>query len=213
MEIHFLQPNERLILQTSVKDYVRHIVNSEMFWQDLFRNVQITNLISQELNNNVPRYVADHVPRQVKNYLDIQLESLVLKGVLHQLPSVVANNYQMQQILRDHATQMKTYLQSVAREEVDKIVNEDKYHIINARYFAALDARGRERLNKFEGDGNDLMRKLQNKYDSDFKQLQSELSHLSELKREIENLNNQIWWLKVAIGVLTIGGMITIFSK
>lgn len=206
MEIHFLQPDERLILQTSVKDYVRNIVNSEMFWQDLCRNMRINNLISSELNEKIPHQVRqnvnEQVPRQVRDYLNHRLDNLVSRELMKQLPGVVSNNYQMQKLLDNHANEMKNYLQGIVREEVDKIVNEDQYHIINQRYFNAFNDKGAQRLAAFDRLGNQKITNLEDRYEKDMGNLETELNQISTIRDKLTELSDQIWWIKASAGTI-----------
>lgn len=216
MEIHFLQPNERVILQTSVQQYLRDLVNSEMFWQDFCRNVRVTSLVKSELNERVPRHVRDEVPRHVKDYLSHNLDTLVSREIMRSLPGIVANNYQMQKLLEEHANSMKAEIQRIARQEVDKIVNEEQYHVINQRYFEAFNSRAGQHLSAFENRGNRAVEALRERYDRDLSHLKADLKMLSDCGQKVKEFEDQVWWLQATIFALSaavLGGFVTVLSR
>lgn len=113
----------------SFKRYVRAAVQDELFWDQLLNDHRVARRATEEAN------------RETKTYLSQHLNSLVHQQVVKELPNVVNDSHQTQQMLNKHQVQLNHSLQQESRAILNRIVNEDQYHEVNRHYFEAFNRR------------------------------------------------------------------------
>lgn len=178
---------ESFCQRDAFKRYVREAINEEHFWKDIFRSLQITNQVDNHLNTNVPRRIDNHLSSVLAGRITIE--------VLNQLPSIVSNNHQMHEILKNHKEQLNRALQDAGRQILDQIVNEDDYHEVNKAYFAAFESKGLGRLNKFDEQGQTTLRHIENDYQQKLDSLNKSLQEVNHYHQRVKDLEEQVNWV------------------
>ncbi|XWV25624.1 putative ORFan [Tupanvirus deep ocean] len=215
----------------SFKNYVRQAINDEMFWRDLFTNMNLNNNIDNRLTSKLPdqvkreleRILPDMMRTRYLDYIVNQFPNQVAKEINNQFPSYLNNNYQMQQILDTHKSSLKQQLESTVRDILDRISNDPKYQEVVQAHLQAIDYNGTQKikeisdnadsqLKNIRNDFNQELYRMKNEVNSNLSNLSSQLSELQNIKNEISNIKdkqrddiNKIHWLYGgAIAVITI---------
>nr|QBK88235.1 MAG: hypothetical protein LCMAC202_05970 [Marseillevirus LCMAC202] len=113
------------------------------------------------------------------NYLKLVLPGLVSERIATQLPIVLRDNSQMQQIFDTHLDTVKKQMADAAKEKVDQIVNEPEYHIINTAFFDSVRQKADTQLQQIE------------------KTWQSRLEEFDTRRQEIDTIKSQVGTLKI----------------
>ncbi|XWV26962.1 hypothetical protein QJ857_gp0087 [Tupanvirus soda lake] len=213
---------------SSFKNYVRQAINDEMFWRDLFTNMNLNNNIDNRLVTKIP----DHVKRELERilpemmrtrYLDYivnQFPGQVSKEINNQIPNYLNNNYQMQQILDTHKSSLKQQLESTVRDILDRISNDPKYQEVVEAHLQTIDNNGTQKikeisnnayaqLKSIRSDFNQELDRMKNEVDTNMSELSSQLSELQNIKRDLNDLkekqkndiNNTYWMYGGTLGM------------
>lgn len=187
------------------KTYVKNAINDEMFWRDLFQRYNITSMVDTEISNKVPNKVKKEidklVPTQVElklnNFTSTQLPNLVVKEVNSAVPNYLNNSSQMQQILNYHSSNLNKLLQDLATETLNKVVNEDQYHITTNLHLTATQQKCDSKLSEINQTFDNKIIEISSKAND---QLQyNSILFKSQLEDIKTNVNTQLKDLREGI--------------
>lgn len=136
------------------KSYVRQAINDELFWRDVIARLNLTDAIDAKLTSKLPGQVKSELERILPDMLQTRLNQYMLqhfsaqvaKEINTQMPGYLGNNHQMQQILEAHKTTLNQQLEAAAREILNRVVNEEQYHVTTNAHLAAIDQKGVQAL-------------------------------------------------------------------
>lgn len=225
----------------SIKTLIKQTVNDELFWRDFINNLNLDSKINNQLNAKVPVLVKDETIKIVKRKVEIylkdhsrelssQVEMLVSKELNKQVTSYLNNHSQMKQILEHHSNKMTGELQTIAKDTLERIVNEDEYHEITNAHLIGVDKRCNDcikkhdeniksQLNSNEEKFKQQITNSENHYKGKIKDLEYRLSAFDSSNSKIKNLmektdkqKNKIENLEWALGIVTVLFSITTFT-
>jgi len=204
LELRFEDEMIGFCRRSTFKQYVREAINDELFWKQIFNDMRI--------NNQVDTALSDKVPERVRNYLTDYLPAKVTQEIMHQLPNVVSNNYQMQQLFQTHKEQLKSALDSAASTILAKIVDEDQYHEVNRAYFVAFNNRADKTIDLYKERAQRAITEMQTKCDRDLKDLHTQLVRFQTLQNRVDSLRAEVTGLSYGLYFLGVVVLTSGFS-
>ncbi len=209
---------EQVSKEEKFKRYIKNLIINDDFYTDLMSDIktEISNF-KNKINSAIPKLVQDNV--------QLYLSSNIAKELNEQVPNYLNNNHQMQLILQNHKNKLELDLSQKLNDLVATIVNEEHYHTINKAYFDAFIERGNKQIDIFNqksqnimqnisDDGSKTIIDLKNQYNNEVGELKQNLNKTQELNLKINNLENELFYLKIglAVGCIAIGWAV-IFKK
>ena len=205
----------------SFKRYVRQAINDEMFWHDLFNNMNINNNIDNRLAVIIPekvKYQLESIlPNMMEtrylNYITNRFPGQVAKEINNQFPIYLDNNYQMQQILDIHKKSLRQQLESNVREILDRICLDPKYQEVVNSHLATINHNAKQKIDEIESNAeiqsntikqefNREMVYMKNHMNQNLSSLTMQLSEMASLKKELidikekqKNEVNKLQWI------------------
>ena len=200
--------------KNSVQNIIRTEVNNELFWRDLFTNLNLDSKIKNQLDQKIPNLVKKEANRIIKKKVDLQLkdysqqiphsvETLVTKELNKQITNYLNNHSHMKLILQNQSNDLKNILELTSKEILIRIVNEDKYHEVTNAHHKAINDKYNEQIkhhkdkidNQIRQNASlfqDQLKKMIQSYDHEMAQLKKKLDDLDSLNHQIIQLKKQI---------------------
>jgi len=129
------------------KRYVRDALNDKLFWRDILQTYQISSQVTTQVSELVPSIVKSetkdlkhNINKSVKEKIET-LPAVILKELHTQIPTYLTNNAQMQQILSGHSQQLNTVLYDTAQQTLNRLTNEEQYHMVTNSHIANMTQR------------------------------------------------------------------------
>jgi hypothetical protein len=186
--------------RSELKDKIKSVVNDKI--NEKMSNIYVTseNIIRDKLPSKIDEQLNNKIPSVTINYLDNKLSKLVADEILKQLPLILNNDPKFQQILNNNQIKIESIfdrksqnfiknLEELTEKRLNEITHDDQYHIVNKRYFDAIEDKALHRLNIFEKSHSDKIVEFDNKI-SEIKVLSSSLQ--STATTNLQNLQNQV---------------------
>lgn len=225
--------------------YRNSLVNDITFWKLLVENehfkrlnsfdtklANFENRIENRIENssrlaskNENLSFASKIPEMVEKIVDRSTPLNVSREIKKQLPSYLDNNYEMQNILNNHISKLQTELENRVDKILNEITSQSSYHTINQKYFDVFQSKTDKAISNFEKETERSLKNLTNKYNQDFKELESNLkecklanirlANLEAKNNMIENDSKSIYGallFTTAVSLITIG-VVIVFSK
>lgn len=150
---------------------------------DIKLSKELKYLIPTEVNTHLDKNLNSMVQKHGENYLRLNLALMVLEQIKKELPTVMANDYYMNQVLTNHASALNAQLEITARAYLAAVTDEDQYHLINEQYFNSFDARATTHISTFEDKGNRAIGAIK----SEASNVLKNINHRSEEKMQSIN--------------------------
>lgn len=181
--------------------YVRDAVKNELFWKefsDQFKiSAQVQNETQLQVNNLVPNVARAEVTKE----LNLRLPNAVVAELGRHVPNYLDNNYQMQEILKNHSVKLNQDLEKTARTHLEKISAEDQYHEITKTYTDAITTKGNDAISAFNQNNKSAIDtfntlsaakifELKTRYNSEFETFQTQINKVEALEKKVAKLEN-----------------------
>ena len=166
----------------------------------------------QRIKDMIGRCVPNMVDSRLNNVLPGMVDSSVSNKLFQQLtrvlPGYLRDSVSMKEVLQNHSDSLNERLESSAKNHLERIVNEKKYHTVNARYFDAFKQRGDQAITTMEAQHGQNLRSMNGKFDAEVQSFQSKTSALDAYKRRTTVLESEVDFLRKVVwgGFLTIAG-------
>lgn len=218
------------------RNHVREAINTD-YLNIFFNNLRLTQKINDQIDSKLSDYKSTNktlVQKNVNTILQSSLPDLVQKQINMTLPSIVANNYQMQKMFDKHCEDLDVNLGTVAKNIIERIASDEQYHEINKAYFNAFNLKGDKHIMNLEtkntevttkfnnivtstieslnNKGNSFIRELQDKYTNDTKEMSKYINESKDNNVRIQKLESQISyisWTLVGVSVLGVCSLVT----
>lgn len=136
------------------KQCVRQAINDELFWKDILQKYSVASIVREEMAREIPGkvktevgyIVPDLVEKKLNNFIANPLAAHIAKELNNQVPAFLANNYQMQQILASHSTNLNGILERAANDILNRIVHDPTHHELAQQHLQAIDAKGEAKI-------------------------------------------------------------------
>lgn len=201
--------------EEAFKNYVKNVVNNELFWKELFQKGQMDDKINNKIDKKISNvkkenndeiakkfneFIVMQLPLHLNNALNNQLPGQLLK----QLPTFLGNDCTMQKLLTDHRNNVSNQMDREFTERMNGITNDDKYHEITRSYLDNVTNRGETQIKDQLAENN---RKLSNqlqdnaqKFDTTMSEMKylvnNSLSKVNGVNEAMSNLNGDLGKLK-----------------
>jgi ABC-type antimicrobial peptide transport system permease subunit len=160
------------LFKRSIEDYVKNLVNNQMFWQNIFSQMDLNSKITNKINEGLPGIKRD-CEEIVKNKLKLfktEFPQIVTKEITNQLPGLMANqltsylnnNQQMINILNIHASHLEGLFYESAKKILNMLVHEEQYQMITSSHLNAMAVIYNDKMKEqLEKQQNNFIIKLQ----------------------------------------------------
>jgi hypothetical protein len=214
------------------KSYVRQAVNNELFWRDFLNKWNIDDMIDNKLNAKLPKNIKKEVQRIIPNLIEIKILQYITdkfpgqvnKEINNQIPSYLNNNYQMQEILRNHSSELNSQLEICARRILGELVKDPQYQEIMNTHLHEMERKYDNKVGEISLNAaiqisnndktfNDELNKMKSKVNNNLLNLKQELEKINSLNKKIDELEINDSINKQKIGNLKwgMGGICVVF--
>lgn len=118
----------------------------------------------------------------------------------------------MQQILREHSVELSQQLSDAAHSVLDRVVNEEQYHVMTNRLSAAITRKSEENLTRLNNEANrkmndnddqfrDALAQMRNKVSAQLQQVTESNRRLDTQDDKIKQLQGEISSLRWIVGI------------
>lgn len=152
--------------RAEVKRYIRRHV--QKMSDNLF--IKINKLIIQQ---------RDIIRRDIIREINYQIPIFLNREIMSQIVASLVGNKEIEYTLERYKNEMKREIKNTARKQLDLIVGDEKYHIINKAYFDA-----------FKKDGQLAIAEMKNEVNQVINKFDQELSEIDKLKAEVNSVNS-----------------------
>lgn len=203
------------------KKYVRDAIDDRMFWNNIITNMNLNSTIESKISSTVPKDVKNEVDRilpglvetEFMKYSHNKLPKEVVKEVSTQMVLYLNNNYQMQQILETHKSNLNKILESSVREIMDRIMKDPKYQEVCDNHLRIINQNADNTINemqkRFDNEMNLMIKRFNNQFDT-ISNLQKKVTDLEKSTKNIEK--EQRSNLKIITTAFSVIGILGISS-
>lgn len=133
--------------------------------------------------NALPGMVALEIQKQIPGYLD---QNRVMQGMLQD------HSVKVQRMLDTQQNKMLKVLEDKAREVLNQIVGDERYHEINKMYFDEFRSRGDDAIDALKLNAKTVNEELKSNVENTTSNLKSQLEKLNSLERENKELRERL---------------------
>ena len=138
--------------------------------------IYFLKIVSEMVRDQLDYYSTTKLPEQITLYLN--------------------NHLLMDHILREHSNTLTQKLQITAKETLDRLTNEDKFHDITNSYINNIDIRFNTRLEELERGSNLQLYNQNIFFNEELKKMHNKVNRethaLSESNEKLRKLENQV---------------------
>lgn len=213
---------------TRFKTYVRQAIEEQSYWNNLVSKINISHQIDEKLKYDLPDKVNSEMERKLPNMLDNKmnyyyltiLPTQVANQLDTQITKYVNNNFQFQNILEKHKSDLNQQLEIGAKKILTEVVDDPNYHKITTEHLNAIDKKGEQKItqisktaeNKFtsiDEKFNDNIKNMKHDVENTLSSLKQSLNSVARLEKEVQTLKNDVASLKgTTIGMFLCSALI-----
>lgn len=199
--------NPSFYLPEETKKYIRSCLRDELFWRDIFSGLQI--------ENKVVSYLQIHLNSKLPELVRSQVTTMLPELSRQQFTNYVHNSDAFQSILITHCAKLNTELETRANAILDKVVNDDKYHVLTNSHLKAIDEKGSIALQQFNHTANEQLSVANKRANTLIDEMQSKYKEeIIRIEKKVDSTNTKLHILSVLSIGLTAGlGSLYYFTR
>lgn len=225
---------QQIYFQQAVQRAVREAVSTEFFWRDFFETDyvkremnKIPSMVDRQVSTSVQNELVRTINPAVSNRCKELVTSMLPMEILKQLPVIIAQNGQFQDMFRAHTNQLEDKLTERGHKVLNELVNGPNYHILTEKHLNAIADRGdqaiqairtrsdktfgtadqnhKQQMAQFDREWKNNMEKIQNDVSIKLQSITTLEARVNSLERDNNDLKSSNTWLKVGLVGLTAG--------
>jgi hypothetical protein len=142
------------LFYTEVAAIVRQQVSTELFWQQLFKNNEFKRefeKIPGKVRDAIKDEMTSTVKPQVRELTENLVKAQVASEVLKQLPTILGQNVEFRDILRNHQIHLEGVLSAHVNHVLDPIIQDATNRVITDSLLKKLDKRADDVIKEYKG--------------------------------------------------------------
>jgi hypothetical protein len=139
------------------KKYVRSAISDQLFWNNLLQEMNMSTYIKNEIADRLPdkvkveinKIVPDKIEKELNHFSRYRIPECVSEQLKKQMTDYLNNDLKMQQLMTVHSNKLEEELQIKAKQILDRVTNEEQYHVVTNSHIENMKKRFEDQLAEF----------------------------------------------------------------
>ena len=158
--------------------------------------------------------VLNAVDTKFRTFTGFHMPGMIANEIVKQFPSYLDNNYKLQQVLKQHATDLEAKLSVAARDVMLQIAAEPQFHLMTTAHLETMQQKFDRKVIQMQHQFDQEMTKMRDALTEEMRDLRSGLMKMNDTNKKIDQMQ-QRWVISMSVVVTLVGiaGIASFYSR